>query len=759
MRVSVGFTPAEAVAAPIGIVIDVLRATSVICEALAAGYERVVCVGEIEDARALAGPGVALAGERHNVRIDGFDFGNSPRELAGTAPVAETLVLTTTNGTRALLTAAGRCERVVVASLLNLASVVEAARGAGGDVAIFCAGVEGGFAIDDAYVAGRIASLRSAASPTTRRSPRQRLAGAFGSAEEGIGGGVSAANIRRVGLDDDIAWSASRKRARSRPPRDRSDPPRFGRRRVAKSWRQRSGCACYGLPRTRASNGCADPRHLLPVLELGRRRCFCMATGTVKWFNDAKGFGFITPSDGGKDIFVHFSAIQSEGFKSLAEGANVEFETEEGPKGPQARNVNILLTLRGSRGVQAGERAPGALSMFLSSFSPIVETVGLEPSFLVGCGRHVFTVVTVMTVAPLGEGYRPRVVDDELTEFVAQLPAIAIEGAKAVGKTASALQHARTVHALDDPDQSRGRESADARRSPRWCAAGSLIDEWQGSLPPGIWCDDGRRAQRRAPAPTCSPARRCPRQKRRRTPAPPGSSAVRMRPLTLSERGVAKPTVSLASLLEGNRSQLEGESQVRLEDYVREILASGFPGLRGLSDRPLRAQLDGYLDRLLDYDVGAAGGKIRNPAGLRRWLRAYAAASSQTASYEAIRDAATSGEGQKPARSTTIPYRDVLERLWVLDPVAAWLPTRSHLRRLAAARRQHQLVDPACSLRAPRRPRRPSAAARRRRRPSDPPRRHLPRCPFRVTGDARRAGLRPGSRGAGQAPPDRLRRT
>jgi CspA family cold shock protein len=64
-----------------------------------------------------------------------------------------------------------------------------------------------------------------------------------------------------------------------------------------------------------------------------------MATGTVKWFNDSKGFGFITPDDGGKDLFAHFSAIQGSGFKTLKENQKVSFEVAQGPKGPQAQNI------------------------------------------------------------------------------------------------------------------------------------------------------------------------------------------------------------------------------------------------------------------------------------------------------------------------------------------------------------------------------------------------------------------------------------
>jgi 2-phosphosulfolactate phosphatase len=207
VRAHVAFTPDEAATAPTGLVIDVIRATSTICQALDAGYERVWCAAEVEDARALKNGGVTLGGERLGVRIDGFDLGNSPREYL--EPRSATLAMSTTNGTRAIVTAAERCDRVYVASLLNLAAVTETARAHGDDVAIFCAGVKGAFALDDAYVAGRVADglgfERSDAAEAA-----VRLARSYPSAEEAFRASRSGRNLINHGpeLEADIPWCA-----------------------------------------------------------------------------------------------------------------------------------------------------------------------------------------------------------------------------------------------------------------------------------------------------------------------------------------------------------------------------------------------------------------------------------------------------------------------------------------------------------------------------------------------------------------------
>lgn len=207
MRVHVAFTPDESAAAPTGVVIDVIRATSTICEALAAGYERVLCAAEVEDARALGSDAVTLGGERLGVRIDGFDLGNSPREYL--EPRTPALALSTTNGTRAIVTAAERCDRVLIGSLRNLGAVVDAAAAHGEDVAIFCAGVKGAFALDDAYVAGRIAAGLDC-ERTDAAEAAVRLAASYASAEEAFRQSRSGRNLINHGpeLEADIPWCA-----------------------------------------------------------------------------------------------------------------------------------------------------------------------------------------------------------------------------------------------------------------------------------------------------------------------------------------------------------------------------------------------------------------------------------------------------------------------------------------------------------------------------------------------------------------------
>lgn len=203
MLVDVAFTPAERVSAPVAIVVDVLRATSTMAQALAAGYRRVLCCADIEEAQSLRAelPDALVGGERKAVRIEGFDVGASPREFLEAR--AETLILTTTNGTRTILTAAEACEEVLLGSLLNLDAVVRAVRERGRDVVVVCAGFQGAFAIDDAYCAGRIVQLVDA-ERTDAAIAAELVARAFPDAWSGL----TARTYGPPGLDEDIRFCA-----------------------------------------------------------------------------------------------------------------------------------------------------------------------------------------------------------------------------------------------------------------------------------------------------------------------------------------------------------------------------------------------------------------------------------------------------------------------------------------------------------------------------------------------------------------------
>ncbi len=291
--------------------------------------------------------------------------------------------------------------------------------------------------------------------------------------------------------------------------------------------------------------------------------------------------------------------------------------------------------------------------------------------------------------------YLRRIVDDVLDELFPHLTAIALEGAKGVGKTATASQRAHTILSLNDPRQ-REVVAADLDHVTR-VSPPVLIDEWQ--LEPNVWdrvrraVDDDSSGGRFLLAGSAG--------------VDPGvrihSGAGRIvslaiRPLSFSERGLSQHTVSLRALLSGSKTQIGGQSSIDLPTYTDEILRSGFPGIRGLPERPRQVQLDSYLTRIVERELPENGVVVRRPNILKAWLAAYGAATATDAAYAAILDAATAGEDDKPARQTADLYREHLQRLFILDPVQAWLPGLTPLNRLTLAPKHH-LVDPALAAR------------------------------------------------------------
>ena len=292
------------------------------------------------------------------------------------------------------------------------------------------------------------------------------------------------------------------------------------------------------------------------------------------------------------------------------------------------------------------------------------------------------------------ESYLPRALDAMLDTYQPQLPAVEIYGARGVGKTQTAMRRAVSSLRLDLPtDQERFKaDPAILNELP----GPVLIDEW--SRVPESWdmvrraVDDGAPAGRFLLTGSAS--------------VPKGvvvhSGAgrivrMRMRPLTLAERGVEQPSVSLADLLTGQPT-ITGQTGIRLPDYVREITSSGFPGIRSQPEGVRRLLLDSYISELMSREFTEQGHTVRKPNTLQAWLAAYGAATASTATYNTIMEASTSGQADKPSKSTTIAYRDTLWSLWMLDPLDAWLPTRNRLDQLGQSPK-HFLVDPAIACR------------------------------------------------------------
>lgn len=290
--------------------------------------------------------------------------------------------------------------------------------------------------------------------------------------------------------------------------------------------------------------------------------------------------------------------------------------------------------------------------------------------------------------------YLPRILDTVLDDLQPHLPAIVIEGAKGVGKTQTAARRVPEsgVIRLDDPallEVVRADPGAVLRQH-----RPVLIDEWQ-KYPP-VW-DYVKRAVDRDPSGgqfilTGSAAQTS------ELGVHSGAGRItglRMRPMGLSERGRVDTTVSLVDLAASPGSPVSGTSPFALVDYIEEILASGFPGIRQLPNvRAQRNQLTSYLRHAVDQDIAEAGLKVRRPDAVRAWLRAYSAATGTNAAYSRILASATAGIDDKPSRSATEGYREVLTRTGILDPIPAWDAGENFHTRLAQAP-THHLADPA----------------------------------------------------------------
>jgi 2-phosphosulfolactate phosphatase len=204
--VDVCFTPREIRPVEVAVVVDVLRATSTIVEAMAAGYPRVVCCSSIAAARELRAPGRVLAGESACVRVPDFELGNSPAAMATAGQRGEELVLATTNGSPAVVAAAHAAERVLVACLLNLRAVLDTIPNDAG-VAIVCAGTNGRPALEDVYVAGRLVAA-SGCVPSDAARVAERVASGYETPLEALVASEDAAQLRATQQERDIAWCA-----------------------------------------------------------------------------------------------------------------------------------------------------------------------------------------------------------------------------------------------------------------------------------------------------------------------------------------------------------------------------------------------------------------------------------------------------------------------------------------------------------------------------------------------------------------------
>ena len=294
------------------------------------------------------------------------------------------------------------------------------------------------------------------------------------------------------------------------------------------------------------------------------------------------------------------------------------------------------------------------------------------------------------------EGYVRRIVDDHIDRHLGDLPSLMLYGPRGVGKTTTATRRATTVRRLSRAKQ-RGALAANPAlicddRPP------VLIDDWHRV--PRVW--DTVLHNSTMPEPD-GPflLTGTPHTAILNTAAYPATgkvTTIHMRPLSLPERLTVAPTVSLARLLDGTAGSIAGTSPLGPADYAREIERSGFPAVRHLSGQALHDKLDRYLGEIATRDLVEVNHRLRKPDTFRRWLRAYASATSTLAPWEAIRRACLAPDGT-PWAPTTHPWIENLTNLRLIEQLPGWQPAAGDTMGFVTGQRRH-LADPGLALRA-----------------------------------------------------------
>lgn len=292
-----------------------------------------------------------------------------------------------------------------------------------------------------------------------------------------------------------------------------------------------------------------------------------------------------------------------------------------------------------------------------------------------------------------GREYLPRLADAVLSAQLGAMGAVLVEGMKGCGKTATARQIAASEVLLDSDPNAAMRVELDARLvldgpTPR------LLDEWQRA--PRLW-DVARRAvdDRSIPGQFILTGSATPDDEIPRHSGAGRFGSIRMRTMTLVEKAATTPAMSVAELLRGIAPS-PANSPVTVREYLHHIAVGGWPFLVGADETTARTFLDGYLELIIEHDIGEVSGTSRSPRLVRRFLHAYAQMVSQPATVSAILRRARDdhdAEPGTPSRYAAEPYLEALRRMMIVDEVPAWDPAvRSSKRPIATVKRH--LGDP-----------------------------------------------------------------